>query len=91
MIDPKQIPDEVVEAAARADYEMIRGEYREDFGGDHPDHPPWQDLHDTARDYYLKHARAAIAAGINAWPDMEVRPTFNPSRIILPLPQEGDA
>ena len=33
-------------------------------------------------------ARAVIAAAINAWPDVEVRPTFNPSRIILPLPQE---
>ena len=33
-------------------------------------------------------ARAAIAAAINAWPDAEARPTFGPSRIILPLPQE---
>jgi len=30
----------------------------------------------------------AIAAAINAWPDAEMRPTFNPSRIILPLPRE---
>ena len=31
----------------------------------------------------------AIAAAINAWPDAEARPTFGPSRIILPLPQEA--
>jgi hypothetical protein len=34
--------------------------------------------------------RVAIAAALNAWPDMEVRPTFNPSRIILPLAQEKE-
>jgi hypothetical protein len=30
----------------------------------------------------------AIAAAINTWPGMECRPTFTPSRIILPLTQE---
>jgi hypothetical protein len=34
-------------------------------------------------------AKGAIAAAINAWPDMEMRPTFNPSRIILPLTQDN--
>ena len=29
--------------------------------------------------------KEAIAAAINAWPDMECRPTFGPNRIILPL------
>ena len=33
----------------------------------------------------MKHA---IAAALNAWPGMDCRPTFGPSRIILPLPQE---
>jgi hypothetical protein len=32
--------------------------------------------------------RAAIAAALNAWPGVDYRPTFGPSRIILPLPQE---
>ena len=27
----------------------------------------------------------ALATALNAWPDMECRPTFEPSRIILPL------
>jgi len=30
----------------------------------------------------------AIAAALNAWPGVDCRPTFGPSRIILPLPQE---
>lgn len=30
----------------------------------------------------------ALAAAINAWPDVGIRPTFSPTRIILPLPQE---
>ena len=30
----------------------------------------------------------AIAAALNAWPGGVCRPTFGPSRIILPLPQE---
>ena len=29
-----------------------------------------------------------IAFALNAWPDVEVRPTFNPNRIILPLSHE---
>ncbi len=36
-----------------------------------------------------KGMRGAIAAALNAWQGMEMRPTFNPSRIILPLPQEN--
>lgn len=39
------------------------------------------------KDHWL--ARDAIAAAINAWPDVEMRPTFNPSRIILPLTKDN--
>ena len=39
---------------------------------------------------HQRYARAAIAAAINAWPEMECRPTFTPSRIILPLTQENN-
>jgi hypothetical protein len=35
-------------------------------------------------------ARAALTAGLAAWPGMECRPTFTPSRIILPLTQENN-
>jgi hypothetical protein len=66
VITADQIPDEVVEAAART----LAGSAQLNLMA-------WN-----------AHARAAIAAALNAWPDMEVRPTFNPSRIILPLTQE---
>jgi hypothetical protein len=70
-----KIPDEVVEAAARAiadDAKLIWGDISY--------------VHNVMRG----EARAAIAAAINTWPGMEVRPTFNPSRIILPLAQEKE-
>ena len=57
MINPEQIPDEVVEAAVAM----------RDRGGS---------------------MRDIIRTAINAWPGMECRPTFTPSRIILPLTQE---
>jgi hypothetical protein len=66
VIRAEQIPDEVVEAAART----LAGSAQLNLMA-------WN-----------AHARASIAAALNAWPDMEVRPTFNPSRIILPLTQE---
>ena len=31
----------------------------------------------------------AIAVALNAWPGVEIRPTFEPSRVILPLPLEA--
>jgi hypothetical protein len=78
MIDPKMIPDEAVEPVARA---LCIAE------GCDPDRlrlkssgklwTAWDD-----------EARAAIAAAINAWPGVDCRPTFGPSRIILPVPQD---
>ena len=70
-----KIPDESVEAAAMA-FAYHDGYTWGSSGLDH--------------DAIRETARAAIAAALNAWPDVEMRPTFNPSRIILPLPQEGD-
>jgi len=67
MLKPEQIPDEVVEAAAKT---LMDPDYPNSW-------PAWMD-----------EARAALAAALNAWPDAEARPTFGPSRIILPLPQE---
>jgi hypothetical protein len=68
MIKPEQIPDEVVEAAAKS-----ISEFSEPID-------KWR--------YHIPEARDAIAAAINAWPGMECRPTFTPSRIILPLAEE---
>jgi len=67
MIDPKMIPDEVVEAAIYGFYNATGPKTKDDW-------------------------RAAIVAALKAWPGVDCRPTFGPSRIILPLPQkEGDA
>lgn len=79
MIRPDQIPDEVVEAVAmvlHANNELLYD-------------VSWDDLGDYDKDAYREEARAAIAAALNAWQGMEMRPTFNPSRIILPLTQES--
>lgn len=82
MIDPSQIPDEVVEAAAIAIIEAFRNSdcdtgqcssYRYRIEG---------------KCGCREDARAAIAAALAAWPGVEMRPTFNPSRVILPLPKE---
>lgn len=45
--------------------------------------------HGTAREFH-KAMAAAIAAAVSGWPEMEARPTFTPSRIILPLLQGSD-
>ena len=66
MIDPKQIPDEVVEAALHA-YDMS---FKNDYTTGEQD------------------IAAAIVAALNAWPGVDCRPTFGPSRIVLPLPQD---
>ena len=68
MIDPKQIPDEVVEVAARS------------MG--------WTSAIVLPQDRLR--FKGHIAAALNAWPGMDCRPTFGPSRIILPLPQESE-
>jgi hypothetical protein len=84
MIKPEQIPDEVVEAAARREHDM-------DFEASGDLHwPAWGILSDAMRAWRMKRCRAAIAAALNAWPEVECRPTFTPSRIILPLAQETD-
>lgn len=79
MIRAEQIPDEAVEAGAEeillADCPGVR----------------WQDVSELERRIYRDLARRTIVAALNAWPGVDCRPTFGPSRIILPLPQEeGD-
>ena len=66
MINPEQIPEEVLRAlCASMGCEWVM-----------------QDKEDQII------IRRHISAAINAWPEMECRPTFTPSRIILPLTQE---
>jgi hypothetical protein len=73
MIDPKMIPDEVVEAAAID----LRG--------------GWGEADEAERDAYRVAARAAIAAGLTAWPvqfsdvDAKGRDVL---MLVFPLPQK---
>lgn len=78
MIRAEQIPDEVVEAAARAVCEAENG--------------PCKCLPDECGCiYWLAHARASIVAALNAWPGMEGAwyEGNTATAIILPLPQEN--
>lgn len=82
MIKSEQIPDEVVEAAA---IDLCRAlgndpdEVQQDADGN--TWPLWWE--------FLKPARAAIAAGLAAWPGAETWTDNKPDRLILPLPQEA--
>ena len=92
MIRAEMIPDEVVEAAARADYEMIRGEAVADHGiVAERWYCPWKEASDDAKAYHMDHARAAIAAALSAWPGAFPW-TFNGplpgTGFVLPMPQE---
>jgi hypothetical protein len=56
-----------------------------------PDEVAWK-LHDKLWKVggpSVDEVRAALAVALNAWPEMSARPTFGPSRIILPLTQES--
>jgi len=79
MIEPKQIPDEVVEAAAKAITMALILAVDEDCRA--------LALTDDER---AELARAAIAAALNAWPNAEVVGWYHADHtLILPLPQEA--
>ena len=77
MIRAEQIPDEVVEAAAKAIADDAKLN--------------WDDV-PYAHNVMRGEARAAIAAALNAWPGGQVRLSmFTPQEeIILPLPAEAN-
>jgi hypothetical protein len=82
MINPAQIPDEVVEAAARG---LAR------YNCDQWDSDP-----ERFWPHFADQARAAIAAALSAWPGMHVHETrrswlggFSERELMLPLPQEA--
>ena len=75
--------------ALRAENERLRVALREIIRLDDEWVPETQD--DYSYGGYIacaNIARAALTAGLAAWPGMECRPTFTPSRIILPLTQK---
>ncbi len=81
MIKPEQIPDAVVEAAARA----MRDTYMKAN-----DVPPYNTETHYPLSAFVQEARAAIAAALNAWPGAEVVEWYHADKtLILPLPQEA--
>ena len=79
MIDPKQIPDEVVEATA---IQIACRRLDENL---------WDQLDAEMKYFYRSEALAAIAAALNAWPDAYSvqSPPYAQAGVFLPLPQEG--
>ena len=87
MIKPSDIPDEVVEAAAIAEYEAWRDrcELRNDT-------LEWDDIEEDHREEHRANARVVITAAIKAWPGVAWQTGGNGTeRPLLPLPQTGDA
>lgn len=85
------IPDEVVEAAARAAYEYWRA--GEDFLNETL---PWEDIDEDYRRACLANARAVILAGLQAWPGSAVCHYITANtegyEMVIPLPiKETDA
>jgi len=84
MIKAKQIQDEVAEAAAKAAWEFDRkASGRSDF-------PLWEDLHTGVRHIQIERQRAALAAGLAAWPGgwIHEREGVTGKTLSLPLTQE---
>jgi len=74
MIKAEQIPDEVVEAAAKKQAEL--------------DNVEWHTLNDVAIKLRCDHARSTLAAGLAAWPDAELDEAMwidGSNFLILPL------
>ena len=81
MIRVDQLPREVVEAAAIVLMSRLMVSQQDALH-------VWSGMYEPEKEQFRREARASIAAALNAWPEMSARPTFGPSRIILPLPQE---
>jgi hypothetical protein len=76
MIRAEHIPDEVVEAAAKAAYENQRTR-------------KWDRCGYVGQQQLRRDARAAIAAALNAWPGAEIEVyKSGETGVYLPLPQE---
>ena len=85
IILPTSVPDEVVEAAAKALYETwcAVNEVADTS-------LPWDDIYDGERNACIAEARAAIAAALNVWPGAEVAAWYHADQtLILPLPDEA--
>lgn len=91
------IPPEALEAAARAVHDIDRKIAGEDQW------PAWEDISPTDKQRRLHRVRAALLAGLKAWPGMkkhkvqvpddsdEVRYTLKTVGIVLPLTENTNA
>ena len=77
MFRPEQIPDEVIEVAAKAVYETERPDIET---------CPWEDIGEWRQNYFHNVALAAICAALNAWLDMESKGKY--TVVTLPLKDE---
>ena len=86
MINPAQIPPEVVEAAAVTLMGRLMVS-REDAAR------LWAGLYEPEKEQFRREARAAIAAALAAWPGMhkghQCTGCGGDPQIILPIPQEA--
>ena len=87
------IPAEAVEAAAKAAYDRWRHLCADQDGIDVNHWRKWDDLDDPEQEQWREQARAAIAAGLEAWPMKHIREWddtegVKQSDLILPLPTE---
>jgi hypothetical protein len=90
MINPAQIPDEVVEAGAKAAHDVWRRQAS--VGDDIAEYAPWHEMSADLQDEYLDQARAACLAMLENWPGMRLGKyrdvAGDNDRIILPLPPQ---
>ena len=85
MINPAQIPDEVVEAAAKAEYEVWRHDCAGELDLDLEMYRLWDQLEPDEQERWCGQSRAAIAAALNSWSDS----ILMPAELILPLTQDN--
>jgi hypothetical protein len=89
MIKPEQIPDEVLEAAARAMHaDWVQGGLDEDETALPSDYATWNELDELELTFYFSQARAAVIAALNAWPGAKVAYFLQGKTYVLPLPIE---
>jgi hypothetical protein len=81
MIDPAQIPDEVVEAAAVTLMGRLMVSQQDALH-------VWSGMYEPEKEQFRREARAALAAGLAAWPGSEINQRIcsrGTEYIILPL------
>lgn len=83
MIKPEQVPFDVVEAAAVVLMGRLMVNRADALH-------VWSGLYEPEKEQFRREARAALVAGLEAWPNSEVVPWYHADEtLILPLPQEN--